>query len=195
MNPKTSLLLILFVMLTVQQTKASDGERKGFIFGFGLGSGILSIDNDIDGRGFFATGKESKIPFVSNSKIGYAPSNRLLIYWSGKASWFGMTNAKDEKTFVTAGTGALTASYFLKPKSPSLFFSAGLGYSNWTMPFEVDEEPWYGFGLFAGAGYEFVEHLYIEGGISWGNPSNESNGVSSKSNNLLMFITVNFLSY
>ncbi len=56
---------------------AFDGQRAGFILGGGIGAGFLSNKTSF---GSFSN-TESETVFLTNFKIGYAPSNTLEIYY------------------------------------------------------------------------------------------------------------------
>ncbi len=114
-------------------------------------------------------------------KIGYAPTNTLAIYYDNKVSWFGITNAIGEDVTIASGLTALGVTYFFKPDAPSSFVSGGVGVSSWALPLEDNPpDPWSGFGLFVGGGYEFAKHWSTEINLIWGNPSDEESGFKLK---------------
>lgn len=101
--------------------------------------------------------------------IGYAPNDKLLIYYINKVSF----DVSAKKFFFSGkwphgfyGMAGLGVSYYLEPEGRSLFLTGGLG-----ICVNSHGSNYYGFGLAAGFGYEYAKHLQIEGGIIWGNPS------------------------
>ncbi|MFH0764797.1 MAG: hypothetical protein V2A61_00090 [Calditrichota bacterium] len=125
-------LAAFFLSLSLRPAMASDGERKGVIIGLGAGFGLLKYKKDTFNESFNITPvSESKTPFITNFKLSYAATNRTVVYWSAKVSWFSMKNALNEDITITAGTGTIALSYFFEPHAPSWFVSTGWGYSTW----------------------------------------------------------------
>jgi len=140
--------------LTSNNVFAFDGERKGFILGGGLGAGYLS--NSVSVNSFSDT--DSRAVFLTNFKIGYAPSNTLEIYYISKVSWWGASDI----TFIL-GLSAIAATIYIDNTTETGWFIAGgLGLSALSAPFETDVESSNGFGLFGGGGYEFSSHWSVE---------------------------------
>ena len=176
------------MLLTAANASAFDGQRKGFILGFGLGPGmdmhkqnasvsvlgISLLDQDfVD---------ESKFAFATDFRLGYAPNNQLIIYYDNKVSWFkadwgeemavnistGSVNIMGySDVMVLSGLTGFGVSYFLAPQAPSPFFTGGLGLAS-SMTFESGTSARIGFGFFVGGGYEFAPHWFAEGNISYG---------------------------
>ena len=170
---------ILFCFVT--DALAWDGQRKGFILGFGLGPGLTSFTQTVEYKGMRETSdRENEFGLQTDFKIGYAPNNFLQIYWMSKVSWF-----------IAHGVAGLGISYYFKPESPSPYLTGGLGYSSWTTPFEVGAEAWYGPGLSVGVGYEFFRHWSAEVNLSWGKPEEKFFGISL--NVLSVRFTVHYL--
>jgi hypothetical protein len=186
---------ILF--LFTANAHAWDGQRKGFLLGFGLGPGVTSFTQKVQ-MGMVSTesSREDKLAVMTDFKIGFAPDNTWAIYYTSKVSWFGITNVYGNKVTVTNGLGAVAVSYWFNQQAPSPFIAGGLGFSTWSLPFE-DNPPdtWIGPGLFAGGGYEFSKHVSIEGYLSWGKPKDEEFGIEVSSNALSLMFTLNVLGY
>ena len=80
--------------------------------------------SNTDGRGVFLT----------NFKIGYAPSNTLEIYYISKVSWWG----ESDITFVL-GLSAVAATFYLDSATETGWsISGGLGLSSFYAPMEAD---------------------------------------------------------
>jgi hypothetical protein len=193
-----TLVLVSFILLFLTANgHAWNGQRKGFLLGFGIGPGLTSFTQKVAvGWISVESSREDKTAVMTDFKIGFAPENTWAIYYTSKVSWFGMTNALGNNVTIANGLGALAGSYWFKPQAPSPFIAGGLGYSTWALPFE-DNPPdtWMGFGLFAGGGYEFSRHVSIEGYLSWGKPKHEEFGIEVSSSALSLMLTVNVLGY
>ena len=151
---KTTALAYLFLLLAFSNVFAFDGERKGFILGGGIGAGYLS--NTFSVNSFSET--DSRAVFLTNFKIGYAPSNTLEIFYISKVSWWG----ESDVTFIL-GLSAIAATVYLDNTTETgWFISGGLGLSALSAPFETDLESSNGFGFFGGVGYEFLSHWSFE---------------------------------
>jgi len=178
---------------------AFDKVRKGFILGFGLGPGYDMYTETRDSSGT-EVGKfdESKISLFSDFKIGYAPSNQLMVYWMSKGAWFGVdsTIIDDEmdEVSILGGVGGLGATYFFRPEAPSLYISAGVGFSSWSLPFE-GSDPWTGLGMAGSIGYEFAPNWTVEASVLWGQPSNETDDYKKDVDNMAIGLTINVLGY
>ena len=185
----------IFVVILCQSGFSWDGERKGFILGFGAGFGSLNFTQEISYLGTTVSGSEHHLPLFTNFKIGGAPTDQLLIYWSSKVSWFPIENALNETVTIIAGTGTVSLSYYWMESAPSWFLSGGLGYSTWDTPFEEGGKTWLGTGAFIGGGYEFSPHMSIEGGFNLGDPSTSESGINATTTHTNLYISVNALGY
>jgi hypothetical protein len=172
---------ILFCLAST--TRAWDGQRKGFILGFGLGSGVVSFDETKYSSWMNGFPEEVyRTPVIVDVKIGYAPDNSLQVYWTGKSSFFKTSHYRygmkpyfgDYEVFY--GVWGPGCSYFFKPEAPSPFIAAGIGYSAWQeQAWEAGTKPkaYYGLGLFVGGGFEFSRHWSLEMYLSLGKPGME----------------------
>ncbi|NUO79219.1 outer membrane beta-barrel protein [candidate division KSB1 bacterium] len=205
MRRTTLLLLLLAPVILINATNAFawDGKRKGFVLGVGAGGGLASFkpyakfsDNETsDGE------RTSKFAFMSDFKIGYAPSNQVALYWMSKVAWFGYTfEYRDEfidlrESYTLAnGIGGVGVSYYFQPEGPSPYVSAGFGFSTWDAPFEENSDGISGSGFALGAGYEFSKHWSLEGNLTWGSP-NEKGDEELGFKTLAVRVTVNVLGY
>ena len=199
-------LVSLIAVFITGNVYAFDKERKGFMVGIGLGPGFSSYKEKADSAGTATFDKsKSGLAFFSDFKIGYAPSNNLMIYWMSKGSWFGIKkssiidktddkNQPYEDVTALAGVGGLGITYFLKPQPPSLFVSVGGGFSAWSLPFE-DTDAWTGIGVAGGLGYEFAKNWNLELSALWGKPKHDAGGVESTADPLAVGLTINVLGY
>jgi hypothetical protein len=140
----SSLILAMLAAPAFAHGAVFDGQRKGFILGGGLGGSYLSWDyGDINWT------------VTANFKVGYAPSNSFEVYWATIVSYI----AFDSDDFAS-GANCIAVTKYLKPEGRGLFFCGGIGlaYTN-----GLDGAPSHsGFGGFAGLGYDFAKHFYIQ---------------------------------
>jgi len=157
--------------------QAFDGNRKGFILGFGLGLGSSSVDQTVSAGFESASGSDSFTGLQTAFRIGGAPSEQVAIYYFNDVSWFSMENALGSDVTVASGVGGAGVTYYLAPTSPSFYFGAGIGLGTWMLPFESDSDIWSGFGLGGLAGYEFARHWSVEVMVNYGEPGKTEFGV------------------
>ncbi len=205
MRRTTMLLALLVPVFLINATNAFawDGKRKGFIIGVGAGGGLASYkpyvifaDNETsEGE------RTSKFAFMSDFKIGFAPSNQVALYWMSKVAWFGYTLEYHDQFIdirqsytIANGIGGVGCAYYFQPEGPSPYVTAGLGFSSWDAPFEENSDGITGSGFVLGAGYEFSKHWSLEGNLTWGSP-NEKDDEELGFKTLAVRITVNVLGY
>lgn len=199
---KQRFILALAFVLLAATLFSFDGKRKGFILGFGIGISSLSYKQTLEGGGESITSPTvDETPFVTDFKIGYAPDNKLEIYYSSKVAWFSMTNIYDANVNIADGIGTFSASYFLSSKlkttqwAPSPFVSAGFGFSAWSTPNVDNSTSWTGTGFFVGGGYEFAKHFRAELNFFMNNPSHTESGITGTTNSSALMLTINALAF
>jgi hypothetical protein len=197
MRLRVAVLAFVLVMVTVSAAAAFNGQRKGFILGGGFGFGSTSYTQTLKMNGESMTSdRENKGAFNSDFRIGYAPSDQLAIYYGSKVAWFGFTNAYDDDVTVSSGVSSLSFSYYLNTTAPSAYFNGGIGLSSWALPFEDDApDPWNGFGLLGGVGYEFSRHLSAEFNLVYGNPGTNESGLKIHADVISVMVTINAIAY
>ncbi len=127
---------------------AFDGQRKGFVLGFGTGAGSLVA---LEGSGTL-TGLQTDL------KIGAGVSDRVLVFYSGKQLWVSVGDA-----LLTAALPSVAVAYYTRPSGPSPFLTGGAGV--WLLGAVGSELTGIGVmgpGAFVGAGYEFGRHAALE---------------------------------
>jgi hypothetical protein len=163
------------VMMISNSATAFDGQRKGFFFSLGLGPGYTSYSQTTDSAGAeLYSLDESKFAVATNFSIGFAPSNKLMIYWMNKMAWFSVLDSvvsSDNATYAVS-VGGLGITYFFKPQAPSLYVSFGGGLAARSLPFK-GSDAWIGFGLAGGIGYEITDNWSFELDVLYGSPSDE----------------------
>jgi hypothetical protein len=151
--------------------------RKGFIVGIGAGGALHRIPargttgGSLD-RSAFAAG--------TDFKIGYAPTEQFLIFYTAKAAF---TQATDYDAVGVSGFGV---TYLTRPTSPS-FFVTGIAGEGGRATFERrDWRDGRGFGV--GAGYEFARHWSLSGDALFLR-------FSGNDNHTVLFATFGYLFY
>ncbi len=195
--------IVCFVLTMTVDVFAFDKERKGFILGFGLGPGYCDYSQTID----TATGARiddenlSKMAFFTDFKIGYAPSNQLMIYWLSKVNWFGRedtiqttTSTRKEAITVANGVGGLGITYFFKPEAPSVYITIGGGFSTRSEPFR-GTDPWWAYGLAGSVGWEFQTNWSLELSAIWGRPTHDIPEYDYSAYFTSIGLTINVLGY
>ncbi len=148
MKTRTLLLaMALFMMRTPLTASAFDGERKGFLLNLGAGFG----------QTFSSSGSYNTTGFVTDFKIGGGPSNKVQVYYTNRVLWYSYDFTT---TTFAKGMSAAGVSYFLKPQSPSLFFSGALGLAAINTSSGRSSDP--GFGFTLGVGFELASHFIWE---------------------------------
>lgn len=173
-------MVLSIVLVSASGTFAFDKQRKGFVLGMGLGPGFSSYTKVTDSSGTqIYSDKQSKVGVFTDFKLGYAPSNHLMIYWMSKVAWTGRndtlqqdTSSREEDVTVATGVGGIGVTYFFSAQSPSIFVSVGVGFVGWAYPFE-DRDFWTGIGFTGGVGWEFRPNWVLEASVLMGTPKYE----------------------
>ena len=159
-------IITCFLMLcTFGNVQAFDGKHEGFFFGIGIEPGT-SFDRIVYGDGdSYLYGRPA---FTLNYKIGYGPSEQLLIYFTGRFSLNGLFNYDfDEEGFhsnsdifneATTGIG-----FMVFPDPGNKFYLSGcLGLATSLYLNEPDiENLLIGIGLSGGIGYKISRNWAI----------------------------------
>ena len=148
------LLAAAILMLAVPDAASAQVERKGFILNLGLGAARVSTSSQ------FGPGTP-EIGVGTDFKIGYAPSDRLLLYYSNDAAFQSRPNSDDILATGLSGFGAM---YFLDPGENSFYVDGAIGIAarrsiSSTGGFDAGIT---GSGLQVGGGYEFDRHWLLD---------------------------------
>jgi len=197
MAQKSILVMAVLLLLSlVPSGFAFDGYRSGFILGFGLGPGITSFTQTVGaGTTSLTSDRENTFGIHTDFRIGGGINEQVQIYWISKVAWFSMDNIYGSSVTVANGMGGLGVTYYLLPQSPSWYFTGGLGFSTWALPFESNSDTWYGLGMSGGAGYEFSPHWSVDLSFTYGNPNKDVMGINVKTNALSIKACINVLGY
>ena len=129
-----------------ERCTASDGMRKGPILSAGVG---LTLHHNA-----ISTGDISANEFGPSFefKIGYAPTDRILIYLRSS----GLIIFKDNGDHTMYSVPAWAASYYYAESAPSFFLSGGI------------TRQWDRLPVLLGLGYEFKTGKKCRGDLYWG---------------------------
>ena len=135
--------VLLLTLLGVGPAWAFDGQRTGFVLGFGTGPSYF--DENPAGTEVGSWGLKL------DTKIGFAPSDRIQLHYSGR-NHIGRSELFWQPSVL--------AFYYLEPTAPSLLFAVGTGFSYRT---EIESNgDRHGYAILGGIGYEFVPYVYFE---------------------------------
>lgn len=156
-------------------------SRQGFLIGGGIGPGFVSVSGPMPGSPD-GDGREGHTGVSTDLTIGYGLTPQLTIFGMSRIVWFDMA---DDVTFSeVAGVGM---TYYLKPRAPSLFVTAGLGWSVFVQPASDAIENQFGLGAMAGVGFEPLPHWVVEVDAGINNPGDYDT--------VLLMAKVNYLYY
>jgi len=198
MGTRTALACVtLFTLLAASSAHAFDGQRKGFILGFGVGGGMSSFTQTVEiaGQPSQTSDRENKGGFATDFKIGGGLNEQFMLYYVARSSWFGITNALNQKVTILSQVGGLGASYYLSEEPSSAYFLGAIGFGTWSTPFESGGSTWIGIGLTGGVGFEFAKHWSAEATVSWSKPSDEEGPLRAESNVVSVLVTIQGLAY
>jgi hypothetical protein len=125
-----------------------DGNRNGFVLGFGAGPGLLSGDS------------ATRADLFTELKLGYAPSARWIVHYDGLQVW-------DITKGGTLLAPSVALTFLLRPQAPSAYGTIGAGLIA-GVPGTEESGDDLGTSFHATAGWEFAPHFGIELGYLQG---------------------------
>ncbi len=152
------IMAVATIVATFALAGASDlfAQRRGFIFGFGIGPGVTSYSDPF--------GSGSGWGLATDLKIGAQVSKSVQVYYLGRTNWI---NAYSN--LVAAGISALGVAYVL-PTAP-VHISGGLGLATFlTVCCESSGYEGAGFGVTGGVGWEFADPWLLDFALTYGAP-------------------------
>lgn len=204
------LLAGLTLVVSTSSSFAFDGDRKGFVFGAGLGVGYVSIDRTIEiSDGDEDSELDDGFGFATRIEAGFGHNQQMIYAFEVRSRWFKETyrvgypgSGKNSSSNVLTLVGGPTLTYFTEPSVPSFFVGGGPA-----IVFVTDElnmtilssgprnlDAW-GPGLVLKCGYEFSRHFDVSFEFVAGFPS-ETTGTEDMNATLLGFtVSVNWLGY
>ncbi|UCD62884.1 MAG: hypothetical protein JSW34_08975 [Candidatus Zixiibacteriota bacterium] len=134
---------------------AFDGEREGFVLGFGVGAGAANIER----IAWYQTRTDNLYGIYTDLTLGWGMSNRVVIHYAGRQQF------AFENDGWYLGFPAFGVSYFRKPEAPSLILMAGVGMMLGLSIESVGTGSAYGVGgagPYVGVGYEWSKNFAAE---------------------------------
>ncbi|NIO00792.1 MAG: hypothetical protein GTO42_01420 [Candidatus Latescibacteria bacterium] len=222
---KLFLIFIISALVFPPEAMAWDGQRKGFILGMSIGTGMTHVRTNLG----HTSRNVTRGALALNCRIGYSTDNRTQIYYFQKMSIFRLPELGQayEDWFDTAGEESfkgilymvitplalpfipikashsmigLALNYHLEEKAPSFFLGGGLGLTLIADPIEEDllsddANVVGGFGFIANAGYEFSPHYSVEFQFIFGTGSEGGFAGGGSRNAYTLLVTLNALGY
>ena len=158
-------LLIMGLMGYIGVANAFDNNREGFILGLGVGMHSSNIEFNYDGSTILDYDRSG---LATSFKIGGGISNQFAIYYARYAAWYSAPFSDGITTkdiTYTTGISGLGVTYYLTPEQQTGYIFGAYGIGDLAAPFEDGIAPDDGSAMMAGAGYEFSDHIQIEGVI------------------------------
>ena len=153
------LLAPAILMLAVADSASAQVERKGFIIGFGLGA--ARVTTSVSEGSITVSLNETAVS--TDFKIGYAPNDQLLIYWSSDVAFRSPPSELDSDGIFFSGLGGIGATYFLDPGENSFLLTASIGRAvDGEIGTDGSSGSTSGTGLAIGGGYEFTGHWLVD---------------------------------
>ena len=98
----------------------------------------------------------NKTGAITDFKIGYAPSDKVLVYYTNQVAW------GENAGYDAIGMSAVGLTYMLKPTTRTPFVTSAVG-ASLGMSIGSSSTTDVGLGLSLGGGYEFARHFSIGG--------------------------------
>lgn len=223
MSLRLRLLIIGILFLTAGSGQAFDGQRKGLVFGGGIGFGTTRIGSD----SYLGENSTWRAAPAFDWQLGYCPDNRMVIFIGTKSvltyldliadqyqDYFDAMQ-EDNLKGVAACIGApivlpllwmggahttfglLGVSYYFEDQAPSYFVEATIGAG--IIPDEFRSETFGGLGFTLAGGWEFSTHYSLRCDLMFGF-STEGNGsdflsYGGSSSAFSIMLTFNSLAY
>jgi hypothetical protein len=157
-------VLTAVLLLAPVTADAFDGNRKGFLLGFGAGVGVASYTQNLkinlpDIPPDRTSSRQTPFAISTNFKLGWGLTDQLLVYYLAEVAWFQHDDvfiydnprtdpkeaywvvdgfdAPSKNVWIATGLLGLGVTYYLGKDSPWYVMAAG-GASTWTAPFEND---------------------------------------------------------
>jgi len=170
----TILCTLGVLFASTQHCHAFDGNRNGFVLGFGAGPSYADRQDVRTGAPFTNTDL-SEAGLLSNLVIGHGFKDRFMVYYSGLQFWgkslFAGTTDDGVGFLLLPSIGGR---YYLSATGRSLFFGGGIGLSvsddlgSSELGFSL------GSAFHALGGYQFGEHVSGEVTIAYTDPGSRT---------------------
>jgi len=135
-------MVACFVLALAGRAAALDGERKGFMFDFGLGGSFISDE--------FNSSTDNTGGVAMTFNIGYGVSDQLMIYLGARS---GAWSSPTTNETASIGVGAIGATFYFSEIAPSGYISGVVGSANYDNGQTAE-----GGGFCLGVGYEWIQN-------------------------------------
>ena len=201
MRLRLTVIALCFVVAVPVTANALDNQRRGFFFGMGLGPAYTSYDLTyvVEDPGQPPEprdlARDETWAFGLDFRIGGGVSDRVFLFYLSRIPWFDNPVSRRGSS-VTAGINALAATYSFRDTAGGPYLLGGLGLASWSDGFPIGStKTWWGFGVVAGAGWEFKPHFPLELTVQWGRPTGEEFGFDTSADTVSLIATIGFLLY
>jgi hypothetical protein len=147
---------------TVPAERPAAANRQGFLIGAGAGGALHRAPgfNVLDrfGRVISSGGGTNNFAIVTNFMVGWAPTNRALLFYSNKATF------TTDESYDALGVTGFGATYMFRATSPTGYVTGSVG-GGFGARLTQSTASDVGLGWSAGAGWEFRRHLSLEGDV------------------------------
>jgi hypothetical protein len=157
----------LAVLLLWPSSVAAQQQRGGFVIGFGIGPGAVSLKPESGG---VSGSRSNKLGGFTDLRIGYAPSEELSIYYSNQVVFFKLDDSSGDIFLNIFGVTGIGATYFPPTLSRlSLNGSVGIGTLG-TIFDDATTDSSMGLGFTLGAGWALSDIAFLNVSLLYGKP-------------------------
>lgn len=165
--PAVSVSAILAVLFLWPSSVTAQQQRGGFVIGFGIGPGAISLKPKSGG----ASGpRTNKVGGFTDLRIGYAPSEELSIYYSNQVVFFKLDDPAGDIFLNIFGVTGIGVTYF-PPTLSQLSLNGSLGIGTLGTIFDdATTDSSMGLGLTLGAGLALSDIAFLNVSLMYGKP-------------------------
>ena len=150
--------------------KSLRGQRKGFIFGLGVGVGQTSFTKPFAEyywrhayESEWSTERQTRSALVTELKIGHGFSDQFLLYYTSRISWLPLQHFTKDTTVANGAAGM--GFMFFPFRRIGLYFVGNIGLATlvtWQPPLTLENARQTGVSVSGGIGYELFSHWSID---------------------------------
>jgi len=174
-----AIILTILLIIFISSAWGFNGERKGFVFGGGLGyAPLIKTSPELHG--------DQNSGLGLNSLVGYAWDDQNMIVFEGNVSAFAQ---KDSNLTIAQGFYGAAWYHYFGTAGKSAFTTAGIGLYMYRVDETTDQNDMgndMGLAILLGGGYEFARHWQIGAYFSFGKTSEGPYDYNHSNLNLLI---------
>ena len=150
--------------------KSLRGQRKGFIFGLGVGVGQTSFTKPFAEyywrhayESEWSTERQTRSALVTELKIGHGFSDQFLLYYTSRISWLPLQHFTKDTTVANGAAGM--GFMFFPFRRIGLYLVGNIGLATlvtWQPPLTLENARQTGVSVSGGIGYELFSHWSID---------------------------------